>query len=119
MKAVSDERGLAGGDRAELLVDLREAPGTEREQQDRQHGQGPQHLAAGGLPDGEGGKGEHGAGGHDGSSPVESPVPKDTEELHVHLSAKIEELQAQAESHLYDLYGMTDAEREFLRAAVA
>ena len=32
---------------------------------------------------------------------------------------KIEELQAQAESHLYDLYEMTDAEREFLRAAVA
>jgi hypothetical protein len=31
--------------------------------------------------------------------------------------SKIEELQAQAESHLYDVYGMTDAERDFLRAA--
>lgn len=31
--------------------------------------------------------------------------------------SKIEELQAQAESHLYDLYGMSDAEREYLRAA--
>lgn len=30
---------------------------------------------------------------------------------------KIEELQAQAESHLYDVYGMPDAEREYLRAA--
>ena len=30
---------------------------------------------------------------------------------------KIEELQAQAESHLYDLYGMSDAERAYLRAA--
>jgi len=31
--------------------------------------------------------------------------------------AKIEELQAQAESHLYDLYGFSPAEREFLRSA--
>ncbi|HUF90315.1 MAG TPA: hypothetical protein VMR66_10085 [Gemmatimonadota bacterium] len=30
---------------------------------------------------------------------------------------KIEELQAQAESHLYDLYGLNEAEREFLRSA--
>ena len=30
---------------------------------------------------------------------------------------KIEELQFQAESHLYDLYAMSDAEREYLRAA--
>jgi len=33
--------------------------------------------------------------------------------------AKIEELQAEAESHLYDLYGMTDPERQFLRASYA
>ena len=33
--------------------------------------------------------------------------------------SKIEELQAQAESHLYDLYGMTDSERDFLRAAAS
>jgi hypothetical protein len=31
--------------------------------------------------------------------------------------SKIEELQAEAESHLYDLYGMTDAEREYLRVS--
>ncbi len=32
---------------------------------------------------------------------------------------KIEELQTEAESHLYDLYAMTDAEREYLRASHA
>jgi hypothetical protein len=31
--------------------------------------------------------------------------------------ARIEELQAEAESHLYDLYGLSDAEREYLRAS--
>lgn len=31
--------------------------------------------------------------------------------------AKIEELQAEAESHLYDLYEMTEAEREYLRVS--
>jgi hypothetical protein len=30
---------------------------------------------------------------------------------------KIEELQGEAESHLYDLYGMSEAEREYLRAS--
>jgi hypothetical protein len=33
--------------------------------------------------------------------------------------AKIEELQAQAESHLYDLYEMTEAERDYLRASAS
>ncbi len=31
--------------------------------------------------------------------------------------SKIDELQAEAESHLYDLYGLSEAEREYLRSA--
>jgi hypothetical protein len=33
--------------------------------------------------------------------------------------ARIDELQAEAESHLYDLYGFSEAEREHLRSAVS
>lgn len=35
------------------------------------------------------------------------------------IQDRIEELQAEAEGHLYDLYGMTEAEREYLRATWA